>query len=319
MAFIAINAKADVSGSKKGKLTPEQNAQLNAWCLAKKTGILDCLDRCTAYTSSVSNNEATIIFNRGYIVICGRLVECESGTIVRLTTPSSGSTSGKIILRYSLGSLGENEFVVTTKQGVLTQQDLNENPTNGVYEFELYSYVATSTNVTLTRTGEYVPDIGGLVQKIDNNIMGEGKPLYGYDTSKGTIEERLTSLGFKEGSVSLSIDGTATQNEVKRQGNYVFGTVVLNEAYQLIVDTSSGNFTFGTLPINFRPKEKITCGVITYGDATGSYKKYIPCIKAEINTNGTIIVYYSGTEYVGNGITIVRLLGVQFGFEANPL
>ena len=66
MAFIPINAKADVKGSKKGRLTPAQNAQLNAFCLASKTGILDTLDKCEAeqFSYTAINNLATIVFKR---------------------------------------------------------------------------------------------------------------------------------------------------------------------------------------------------------------------------------------------------------------
>ena len=202
--FIPIDAKADVQGSKKGKLTPAQHAQLNAWCLASKTGILDCLDKCqaTATSYTATNNVATVILKKGYVVICGRLVECEAGTEVKITTPTSGSVSGKIILRYNLASVQEQEFVATTTTASLVQQDLNENPLTGIYEFELYSYTATPTSVTLTRTGEYVPDIGGKLSQFEASLTDEGKPLGGYDTSKGTIEERLTALGFKQATIT---------------------------------------------------------------------------------------------------------------------
>lgn len=194
MSFIAIDAKADVTGSKKGKLTPAQHAQLNAWCLASKTGILDWGDKCvsTAESYSVSNDKATIVLKRGYIVICGRLVECEANTQVSVSAPAFESVSGKIILRYNLNNSGNDEFVVTTTTSELRQDDLNDNPLTGVYEFELYSYTATPTTVTLMRTNtDYIPDIGGKLQ-----------PLQGYNTGKGTIEQRLTDLGFKTGNAT---------------------------------------------------------------------------------------------------------------------
>ena len=175
MAFIAIDARADVTGSKKGKLTPAQHAQLNAWCLASKTGILDCLDKCEAYMQSytASNNEVTIKFKAGYIVICGRLIECEDNTIFVMSTPTSGTQTGKIILRYNLSNFGNNEFVITTKTGDLVQEDLNDNPSTGIYEFELYSYTATSSSVVLTRTNtDYIPDIGGKLNQFITILTG---------------------------------------------------------------------------------------------------------------------------------------------------
>lgn len=212
MAFIAINAKSDISGSKKGKITPDQNALINAFCLSNKTGILDIGDKCTLQNTSiqVQDNQATIIFNGGYIVICGRLVECESGTTFTITAPSSGTEEGKIILRYDLQSTGNEEFKITTKKDTetITTQDLNENPKTGIYELELYSYVATSSQVTLTINPniKIISTMNDKMIILKNDIISEftqqGKPLYGYNTSKGSIEKRLTELGFKEGNAT---------------------------------------------------------------------------------------------------------------------
>lgn len=199
--FIPINAKADISGSKKGKVNPSQNAQLNAFCLGNKTGILNCLGKCTAQNSyySAVNNEANIVFNSGYVVICGRLVECEAGSVFTATTPSSGTETGWIIMKYDLSASEENEFKIVQKKttdGALVQQDLNENPITGIYEFPLYSYTATPTGITLTREVGYID----------------------------SVEDRLERLGFKEGSLDVS-GGTITANSFTRQGNYVIGNV----------------------------------------------------------------------------------------------
>lgn len=213
MAFIPIHAKADIPNSKKGKITPAQASQLNAWCLASKTGILDCLGKCETETLiyNATDQIAEIVFNSGYIVICGRLVECEQGTKVTVETPVSGEIEGKIIARYSLGFAQEGEFVVTTKTGPLIQENLNsdEKKLSGVYEFELYSYTATPTSVTLKRENvEYIPDLGGKLNDFitfltGTGLEGEGSPpLQDYDKGKGTIEERLTALGFKEATIT---------------------------------------------------------------------------------------------------------------------
>ena len=216
MAFIPIDAKADMQGQKKGKLTPAQHAQLNAWCLASKTGILDIYnnttkkyDRCeaTAKTYTITNDKATVVFNKGYIVICGRLVECEQSTSVEINTKTM--PEGKIVLRYELSSNQEKEFYVTTKNTALDKEDLNENPIKGKYDFELYSYKTSNGALNLEdRTMDYVPDIGGKLEQFitiltGTGVIGEGTPpLQAYDKSKGTIEERLTRLGFKEATIT---------------------------------------------------------------------------------------------------------------------
>lgn len=298
MSFIAINAKADVVGSKKGKLTPAQNAQLNAFCLSSKTGILDCLNRCeaTATNYTASNNIATVVFKKGYVVICGRLVECEEGTEVKVSTPATGTVTGKIILKYNLANSGTQEFIVTSKTGDLIQQDLNANPLTGIYEFELYSYTATPTSVTLTRTQPYVLDISGKLAQFEASLKDEGKPLHGYDDAKGTIEERLTRLGFKEGSVTLS-SGTATKNTVTRQGNYVIGLVAVKN----FPISSTFRTKVFTLPENFRPKEQTNIQ-LSAGNITTFY--------FEINTDGGVYCYVTDP---------INSFQLNFGFEAPPI
>ena len=237
--FIAIDAKADVTNSKKGRLTPTQHAQLNAWCLASKTGILDCFGRCevTPLTYTPSSNSITITFKHGYIVICGRIIECEENTKYTLTgLPNTGEVTGKIILRFNLAANGNSEFEITSTTKDLVQEDLNDNPITGKYEFELYSYTATSSSVVLTRTNtDYIPDIGGKLNQFITVLTGTGvvgsgnPPLQGYNTGKGTIEQRLTKLGFNSLSnisVPLSFEysganyniGYIKYSAVKREG-----------------------------------------------------------------------------------------------------
>lgn len=303
MAFIPIDAKADVQGSKKGKLTPAQHAQLNAWSLASKTGILDALGRCEAesLTYTATNNIATIVFKKGYLVICGRLVECEAGTEVQVNTPASpsGSTSGKIIARYNLGQSQEKEFEILTKQsGALVQQDLNENPSTGVYEFELYSYTATPNLVTLSRTGDYIPDIGGRLELFEKSLTDEGKPLGGYDTSKGTIEERLTALGFKEGSVTVAggLGVIATQtNTVKRQGNYCILNIAIN-----IQEQNKPSY-LGVIPEQFCPETNtaVKCTMMTKVHWTKSIGGTIITMNDTIPVTVDAIIGADGNIYLG--------------------
>ncbi len=218
MAFIPIHIRADIQGSKKGRITPAQQAQLNAWSLSKKTGILDWGGKCTI-TNTVperaSNGDVTITFNKGYIVICGRLIECEDGT--NFTFNTSVNETGKIILKIDLNSSGENEFVIEkTTRSQLTQQDLNENPVTGIYEFELYSYTTTSTNVSFTSSvSSYVKNLDGLVEDIKSNVRS--------DIEK--IEKRLDRLGFKSGRLTPQQQFTnLTGNDdgiITREGNRV--------------------------------------------------------------------------------------------------
>lgn len=301
MAFIAIDAKADVLNSKKGKLTPAQHAQLNAWCLANKTGILDWGGKCesTAQSYSVINGIATVVFHKGYIVICGRLVECEENSTVEITAPTSGFINGSIILRYNLNSSGNDEFQATTTTANLTQQDLNDNPISGVYEFELYRYMATNTTVILTRNTEYVPDIGGKLEQFITTLTGTGvigsgnPPLQGYDKSKGTIEARLTDLGFKKASITNPntdfIDARPT--EICSLGKILYGVVYLK-----VPSTSTDvveNLTIATISNSLPPYNKKKIGELVQRVNVGPAQAPVYWSKRSefyLNTNNTITV-----------------------------
>lgn len=75
------------------------------------------------------------------------------------------------------------------------------------------------------------------------------------DTSKGTIEERLTSLGFKVGNINLSSDVSASLGAggiapaIIKLGNmcYIFG--------RYTHDGVGSSFVIGTIPEEFRPKD----------------------------------------------------------------
>lgn len=323
--FIAINAKADIQGSKKGKLTPAQNAQVNAWCLASKTGIFDFGGKCLASSSSfvASNNEATIDFHNGFVAICGRIIECEEGTQVKVVTPTTGTINGKIILRYDLAANGANEFVVTTTTAALVQQDLNENPITGVYEFELYSYTATPTSVTLVRNNtDYIPDIGGKLNQLitvltGTGIVGSGNPpLQGYNTEKGTVEERLTRLGFKQGSVTMTV-GMASSANIRRQGNYCLFDLTATFMLNNITIEKSTIINLAQLPAEFYPISSITSyAKYTYGGSlsgTGIVKVTL------LNVGGVILNEFSVVSGAGGSVKITKVEIKSVGYESKPI
>lgn len=305
--FIAINAKADIQGSKKGKLTPAQNAQVNAWCLASKTGIFDFGGKCLASSSSfvASNNEATIDFRNGFVAICGRIIECEEGTQVKVVTPTTGTINGKIILRYDLAANGENEFVVTTTTAALVQQDLNENPITGVYEFELYSYTATPTNVTLVRNNtDYIPDIGGKLSQFMSEITSE----------INSIEQRLTDLGFKRGSVMMAV-GTASAQNIRRQGNYCLFN--LTATVDIRIEKSTTINLAQLSSSEFYPTSEITSYVkYTYGGSSSG----TGYAKVTLTTGGGVkLSEFSVVSDIGGAVNVTGVKIKNVGYEATPI
>ncbi len=155
---------------------------------------------------------------------------------------------------------------------------------------------------------------------LDANLNGNAySASYTAENKSKTIEQRLQDLGFREDSVA-GLSGTAVINKVTRQGNYIRGDVVLNSNLLRTVTTTSGSFTFCTLPLNFRPKQEVKVGVLTQGLVGSSYTSYIQANYAIIGTDGVVTVYYSGKLYSGTGVTQLDFLGLGgFGFEANPI
>ena len=324
MAFIAVDAKADVEGSKKGRLTPAQHAILNAWSLPNKTGVLDFGNKCQATASSYTgaSGRAQVVFQSGFLVICGRLVECEAGTTLDVDLPSSGSTSGVIVARFNLKGLGDEEFQVVAKpQRVVTKQDLNTNPT-GTYEFALYTYKAEPALLTLENAMEYVPSVEN---KILDVMTGEASPLYKYDNSKGTIESRLSALGFRSGQFLLYDGFTApNNNNIKRQGNYCIANLNVEVNAAPYYTEGVSEFTKKVGYVNNYYMPNIAKGSIL------SFSWRVSCIiggkqrytyaEGRLTSEGELSFTMS---YANQGIayndTIKSIWMTNFGYEAKPL
>ena len=177
--FIPVNAKADIQGSKKGKISPAQNAMVNAIALNQQTGIFDALSKCEAEFGSRIGNDFIVVFSRGYFTICGRLVEVEKGSEVKIPVPVQTYT-GNIVASFDLAGSGESEFTVKATSEVLIQQDLNENP-YGRYDFVLYSYTASPSGVSLHPRDEsiYIPTGEKCVYPLGfNNRTGKNQPWW---------------------------------------------------------------------------------------------------------------------------------------------
>lgn len=134
------------------------------------------------------------------------------------------------------------------------------------------------------------------------------------DTSKGTIEERLTNLGFKTGVFSVtpsstgSIMYTVTTNIINRQGNYCIGSLVFT------YNSGSGILNIPTIsvPAEFLPLKDTTFNVLI-GDTTFSIQDWTITIK----TTGEVIYNLSSgpsTSSFFNGLSLLNI-----GYEAAPL
>lgn len=159
---------------------------INAMALYKQTGIINKFDKCTvtAPIDYTTTGYGTITFNDGAIVICGRVVYIEAGTTlaIPITTTAGGSIGVKVDLNQNAGS--QVAFYSKTTQ-TLTQQDLNENRADGIYEFEIFKYTSNGTTLTLTYQTASVFDsneinINNIIDaNLDNNSIESWKNTLG--------------------------------------------------------------------------------------------------------------------------------------------
>ena len=206
--------------------------------------------------------------------------------------------------------------------------DLTQN-SSGIANLELYRFIGNNGVISS-------------IEKVVKAIEYSGTALVGYDISKGTVEERLTNLGFKEGAVENLVT-TASTNILKRQGNYVIGTLDFgsNGFYN---DTTDGNVVIiGTLPIQFRPKEdtivyapfsyayyNVSSNLINLIDYTYGLLSLKIAVDGSITiaglTGDAYTLHSSGTPTTYTKTSNVTLqfrtiygLKINFGYEAKPI
>ena len=274
---------------------------------------------------SYSVNGVNFKINSGRLVLQG--VECDidaNGVDVVIDNVST--------LRYYSVYLQVNLALNETKilaqydtagyQNINTGDDLTAN-TTGTARLELYRFTAN---------GGVIGNVERTVAKIEYS----GTALSDYDNSKGTIEERLDKLGFKEGSIEFASGYTAVTNKLKRQGNYVIGQLIFNpDAYKLTytltsvnVYTTSNQFLIGKVPIEFRPKNGQNCGIDCWIEFPGfSLSSSNIILKtgayATITSDGFVYMYLYGYKNFNTNITVrvdnSRSCRINFGYEAKPL
>lgn len=143
------------------------------------------------------------------------------------------------------------------------------------------------------------------------------------DTSKGTIEQRLTALGFKEGSVTLNLTpSTTTANTFKRQGNFVIFDlqVSYSTSFGDIVPTSGKDADswgfLGSLPKAFYPAKEMVFfvrgGVTASGSSLYNYSKYL-----KITTDGKVYWCCDASTTIEKNLQSLQINDA--GYEATPI
>lgn len=180
--------------------------------------------------------------------------------------------------------------------------------------------------------------------KIASNTIDKSKLVTGiindYDTSKGTIEQRLTNLGFKSGRITTAsvISSTYLSNNIERQGNFariLFEWTRSNSSdYISVPRNSNGKYLLkiGTIPDNFLPLSDnvmwILCSNATLVSSEGS-TKYVQAEPVKMYITGNelwadfqlVPRSQAGicAEIKVESITSFFTGDVYAGYEANPL
>ena len=184
--------------------------------------------------------------NSGRLVLQG--VECDiNANGVEITIDNVATK--KYYTVYLQVNLGANEtkiLAMSDTSGYPTIEsgnDLTQN-INGTATMELYHFDATSGVISN-------------VQKVVQRIDYTGTALVGYDISKGTIEERLDTLGFSEGSINItaSLFGNYTTriNKIQKLGKFVIADFYLTTSLSDVNMTLSNLMSLGNVPEEYRP------------------------------------------------------------------
>lgn len=137
------------------------------------------------------------------------------------------------------------------------------------------------------------------------------------------IEERLSALGFREGSVALDYTPTSTiSNVIKRQGNYVLLDLQIDYGRDTpaVLSRSSSyiRYILGKVPEEFRPKEEVAIPYFYYASTYNNFSSTNDRLndsRARIYPDGTVALdlsSYAVTVYLDK----MRLVG---GWEAAPI
>lgn len=155
---------------------------------------------------------STFKVNSGRVVLQGVESDIDASGISFEIDNINGIMYYTIYYRVDLANNSTSIEIINDPSSFKTMtggDDLTHNPL-GVANLDLY-YLLVENGVVKTTT------------KAVKRIEYGGEALKGYDISKGTLEERLTGLGFKEGNIEEY--GGNVVGKIIRQGNFVVGTL----------------------------------------------------------------------------------------------
>ncbi len=228
------------------------------------------------------------------------------------------------------GIMGENGAAVTTftppppsENTLLVKDDTQEGGLNWKNVGDVVNSAKTAGQIINANNADRADNVGDIVNnnqadspvitftigdksfnKTVNNVENANIATYAsLDISKGTIEERLTKLGFKEGAVTPLPTSTCGNSSLKRQGNYIIG-------YIKEIKFSTADADALKLPDWAHPKEYLEMKQIAPTNVSSSGIEY-----------QTIIITITQNGFVRtNKVPFATAsIDIYFGYEANPL
>lgn len=194
-------------------------------------------------------------------------------------------------------------------------------------DISIYVNVVNGTHFAMLNRGDtqmpYTPYNGKIIHEKDFNTLAT--EVSNMNSEIDNLSERLDSLGFKSGSLSYNFNATATQNEVKRQGNYcIINLDITKNIVDGTIPLPQDNDILAVLPSEFEAKGNPNImALYVHGRALDAVLAYIDCI---INGNNIIVnkVIYSKRTNDNNVNNIVgqydyRIFIKNAGYEALPL
>lgn len=257
----------------------------------------------------------------GRIVLQGWEVDIdEFGWSLDLSNVTTGAYSYVVYLEVNLVTQQANinyNFDLFVYPEIDRGDDLTTYP-NGIARIPLYEFKINGGEITyISLVSPVIPYTKDIKESIENGKVKAKIATYASeDILKGTIEDRLTRLGFKSGVITFagesygSASYTDTENNgIYRQGNYVFCRIKIeNKPIKLQENI------FGVIPETFRPKKEtyfticaasdnfIYGGLLCMVDSSG----YV----AQINSFG------ADTDWMVYGLSNTY---IEFGYEAQPI
>ena len=324
---------------------------LNKWYARVRIPIYDGKEDSEGATSDVNLSQATVC------ALPNTLTNLGKGDIVYVAFEDD-DIGKPVIIGWLQKGTGNNSEVGLTLSTLTTKSTTfldKQTYIGDIQPFEIQKLENVRDNIQgqIDLANSNIDDVKEDIETISTNIEAINadltpikEALDGYDISKGTVEQRLSELGFREGSITLASGITATTNYLKRQGNYVIGKLVITNglSYGHSLSYYSGeaaminihNFYVGHLSDYnlFKPNSNIqasieaTSKIMTrvLSATTSLYGSAFSKLRMTLSTNGSLSLDIFANKNVASTESNYSLLcsednpiTITFAYEATPI